>query len=232
MKTIKSAFEFSQMLSCVIEENTGSEHFDNQRSGFEIPSFRIHDMIKFGTAIASIFNKQVVKPEAYFSINESNEPEIRNSEYFLSNKELNDLFVDKLKDEGYEIPAHEKAYFNNHLTLIHKVVGSKVIEDEYNIGLLAWLASENTGMSSLFLATYLTPEIKATEYSTPSDFHDFKRCLNLIRAVPLFESQLPTLARDFPVWALLIENWSKIAKLISNKQYKEANSLIKSCHGN
>ena len=69
MKTNTSAFEFSQMLSCVIEDNTGSEHFDNQRSGFEVPSFRIHDMIKFGTAVASIFNKQVIKPDADFSIN-------------------------------------------------------------------------------------------------------------------------------------------------------------------
>lgn len=82
-----------------------------------------------------------------------------------------------------------------------------------------WLASGNRGISSEAIASYLTGInfVSGHWFSNhPHDPSDFKRCMDLLEAVPEFRPRLKEMAEVSPIWAELVENWDELEKL-----YKE-----------
>ena len=81
------------------------------------------------------------------------------------------------------------------------------------MGIRAWLQSDDTGTSSLFMASFLFPqEAPAARPATPRDGDDFGRCLRFVEAVPGARDKLPDLAIASPAWRIIAGQWDKIEK--------------------
>lgn len=82
-------------------------------------------------------------------------------------------------------------------------------------GLQAWLTSDRTGLSSLWMAKTLAgywgdPSVR---YAYPHDPSDFNRCLGLLDACPELRERLPEMADTGPEWAALVANWDELEAL-------------------
>jgi hypothetical protein len=95
---------------------------------------------------------------------------------------------------------------------------------EANSGIKKWLASDETGLSSRYMARVFSPELVPLEKNgfrgvvAPADPADFCRCVGLLRAVPAYREMLPTLAEGHgPVWAGLVAAWDELEKLLEEE---------------
>jgi hypothetical protein len=91
------------------------------------------------------------------------------------------------------------------------------------IGLEAWLASDDVGASSLYMASILTGGCEA-EFAYPLDPDDFGRCVRMIEAVYLQPGeQLPAQSAlfDSPLWKIVISNWTEWLSLYREERFKE-----------
>lgn len=90
-----------------------------------------------------------------------------------------------------------------------------------NMGLAAWLESDDTGMSSRFMAAMLrtdeeipvplTKEERAAP--VPHDPEDFGRCLRLLDAVPHFRKRLDRLEAASGAWGEIVRNWTELEEM-------------------
>jgi hypothetical protein len=100
-----------------------------------------------------------------------------------------------------------------------------------NMGLEAWLLSDEVGMSSKFLAFKLSGSpLAMTGYEHPYDAADFQRCRKMLDAIPELKSRLNLVASESKVWAGLIEEWDLICQLIDDDKCSEAYELINKNH--
>jgi hypothetical protein len=91
------------------------------------------------------------------------------------------------------------------------------------MGLAAWLASDDTGLSSRVMARRLAPlaglavripqAARADSAAHPHDPGDFGRCLRLLEAVPELRPHLPAMAGVSPIWAALVGAWGELEAL-------------------
>lgn len=93
------------------------------------------------------------------------------------------------------------------------------------MGLRAWLASDDTGLSSRYMASVLG-DFDA-EYAHPHDADDFGRCHRLLIAVPEFREKLEMMRGKSEQWAALIDCWGAIADRIKAEDYKTANKYVR-----
>ena len=86
-------------------------------------------------------------------------------------------------------------------------------------GLKAWLASDSTGSSSLYLAHVLAPQEAPAWHGDepvpyPHDPSDFGRCVGLLDAAPDLRPRLPNVATGHgPQWAALAGAWEELEAL-------------------
>lgn len=84
----------------------------------------------------------------------------------------------------------------------------------------AWLAHGERGASSEAMYHRFTG-LPIGRYPHPSahphDPADFRRCELLLRAVPVFRLQLPTMASVSPVWAALVAHWDELVALLESE---------------
>jgi len=73
-----------------------------------------------------------------------------------------------------------KSFFQ---AMFHYIKTDEIIAYDH-MGLNAWLASEDVGLSSKYMVTYLSPELLTSEYYTPMDTGDLSRCIKALRAIP------------------------------------------------
>jgi hypothetical protein len=83
------------------------------------------------------------------------------------------------------------------------------------MGLLAWLDSDDTGTSSVYMAYALCeacgigwPINIQPEHAYPRDPDDLGRCFRLIDAVPEFGGLLPEVAHRGAHWMAVTSNWA------------------------
>lgn len=95
------------------------------------------------------------------------------------------------------------------------------------MGLSAWLASDDTGMSSCYMASVLDGNFHRC-YAHPLDLDDFGRCSRLLKAVPEFRNRLTRMSLKSPQWARLVERWTEIETLATTRPL-EANQIIQDC---
>lgn len=84
------------------------------------------------------------------------------------------------------------------------------------MGLEAWLNSDDTGASSLFMAYALCNNRhlmwygrKAPSNNYPRDVDDLGRCIRLSEAVPEFGERIAKMAYHGPHWAAVANNWAE-----------------------
>jgi hypothetical protein len=105
-------------------------------------------------------------------------------------------------------------------TIISDAMRSPTVGAKPDMGIGAWLASDDTGSSSLFMASVLYKQavneyplhISAKRY--PLDPSDFGRCSRFLKAVPGSAERLAEVARaGGPVWLALVQQWAALEDL-------------------
>jgi hypothetical protein len=80
-------------------------------------------------------------------------------------------------------------------------------------GFAKWMASDDTGMSSKYLACMIHNPSSGVDFAYPYDPDDFGRCYRMLRVCPIICSHLED-ARTFPEpWPALIEHWVELERL-------------------
>lgn len=81
-------------------------------------------------------------------------------------------------------------------------------------GLTDWLAGDDTGMSSLFMAKVLCgAKVRDRGASYPLDPDDFGRCYRFTLAVPGTRERISEMAATHPVWAAYAKHWDEMERL-------------------
>lgn len=81
-----------------------------------------------------------------------------------------------------------------------------------NSGLTNWLASDDTGMSSMFMAMALTGG-HLPDNRHPYDAGDFGRCVRMLEAIPEIKPSMDQMANHGPIWAALVSVWGELEDL-------------------
>lgn len=104
-----------------------------------------------------------------------------------------------------------------------------VVKASEGMGLTAWLASDDTGLSSRFMASKLTGMFEA-KYAYPRDPADFGRCLRLVEAVPELESKIRDMSQHGKEWAVVVAHWHEWVAAHRGGNYKRFYRLMKLCY--
>lgn len=100
-----------------------------------------------------------------------------------------------------------------------------------------WLINGEHGISSKNIFAVLSGHSKAQgKLCTPSDPDDFKRCSQLLQAIPQWRSELYKLKQISEAWSNLVDNWDKLETMLiearelwsQNKGAKEMYEFMKS----
>lgn len=92
--------------------------------------------------------------------------------------------------------------------------------------LAEWALSGQTGLSSKFMAAFLSGMKFDSFRSHPSDSGDFKRCIGLLNAVPSLRNELPRMAEASPYWEALVSNWDRLERCEDGKRYELMRSIL------
>ncbi|MER5000350.1 hypothetical protein KDV89_12595 [Providencia stuartii] len=83
-----------------------------------------------------------------------------------------------------------------------------LVKASEGMGLTAWLASDDVGASSRYMASVLSGQFSAPNHY-PLDGADLGRCIRLLVAVPELASQLHEMKARSPQWSAVVDNWDK-----------------------
>lgn len=77
-----------------------------------------------------------------------------------------------------------------------------------------WFATDS-GLSSKTIASVLVSELRgcAPECNVPHDPDDFGRCYRLLKLIPNGVQRLGEVAKRFPEWTGLVQNWAELTEL-------------------
>jgi hypothetical protein len=140
--------------------------------------------------------------------------------------------ITKEIDRQYPGTGAETRYFNAIIqaaTNICQEFANPIVKASEGMGLTAWLASDDTGLSSLYMASKLTGMFEA-KYAYPRDPADFGRCLRLIEAVPELESKISDMSQHGKEWAVVAARWHEWAAMSLVDDYKRFYRLMKLCY--
>ena len=84
-------------------------------------------------------------------------------------------------------------------------------------GLLEWFHFGEVGVSSEFIARYLTGQNTRGGFNDPADPDDFKRCEKLLRAVPSLRKEFQRMREVSTRWEFLVENWDAITASLEDE---------------
>lgn len=93
------------------------------------------------------------------------------------------------------------------------------------MGLQAWLNSDDTGSSSLFMAHVLAGA-PAVRCACPLDCGDFGRCVRFLTAVPV-SLGIERMAKHGPVWAALVKDWDRLTMLYNFDSFYDVSEGLK-----
>lgn len=101
-----------------------------------------------------------------------------------------------------------------------------------------WLRNGHRGLSSEAMVYALTGNVTLpgkpvhVGHSCPGDAGDFRRCENLLRAVPEARNHLERVAALGPQWAALVEHWDELAAIGDRSTlYRRIQELIRESIG-
>lgn len=85
-------------------------------------------------------------------------------------------------------------------------------------GLIAWLVSSDTGISSKAIVAQMTGTKSGDDGwgDHPHDSDDFGRCYRLLEAVPEFRERIGEMAARSPEWKALVKRWDRLSDLYAN----------------
>ena len=108
-------------------------------------------------------------------------------------------------------------------------------------GMAAWIDSDEVGASSLFLARTLAdaagiecpPHKYPHENRYPGDMEDFRRCVQMLDAVPQLRAYIKVMKHHGPAWERLSDKWAELEILYvserSKARRKKTFALLREC---
>lgn len=108
-------------------------------------------------------------------------------------------------------------------------IGREPVLATEGMGLAAWLASDDVGLSSRYMAGVLGGSFTA-EYAHPYDPGDFGRCVRLLDAVPEFRDRLAIMAGCSDVWKRLVAVWVLAEDAYRTGRSKDCCELVKATY--
>lgn len=107
----------------------------------------------------------------------------------------------------------EPRLFNSIIAAANLIVAEfakPIVKASDGMGLMAWLASDDVGMSSKYMAWVLSGKaFPQPENYYPRDPDDLGRCIRLVRAVPDLAERVPMMAQHGKEWATVATNWDR-----------------------
>lgn len=133
------------------------------------------------------------------------------SGYHLNQMDLVSSIMDAISKQIPGLPA-EPRLVNKVIEAVNSICdefSKPIVKSSEGMGLTAWLASDDVGMSSKFMASVLSGKFEA-EFAYPHDVSDLGRCIRMIRAVPELAERI-FLLKDHHgrKWAAIAENWER-----------------------
>lgn len=113
--------------------------------------------------------------------------------------------------------------------IVSEELSKPVVKASESMGLTAWLASDDTGASSLYMASVLTGEFIA-ENHYPRDPADFGRCLRLVEAVPELESKIRDMSQHGKKWSVVAAHWHEWAEVDRADDGQRLYRLMRLCY--
>ncbi len=99
-----------------------------------------------------------------------------------------------------------------------------------NMGLDAWRRCDDTGLSSLFMASAIHAGLNGFKplecYHYPHDAADFNRCLKMLEAVPEFKPHRELVRPHGVHWARLLDQWDRIEAAIAAGDHHLADIMV------
>ncbi|MEQ5728902.1 hypothetical protein AB7360_03390 [Providencia alcalifaciens] len=132
----------------------------------------------------------------------------------LSQIDLISAISTEIEKQIPSIPA-EPRYLNAIIKAANLVCDEfkkPLVKASEGMGLTAWLASDDVGASSRYMASVLSDQFRAPNHY-PLDGADLGRCIRLLVAVPELASQLHEMKACSPQWSAVIDNWDKWKEL-------------------
>lgn len=126
----------------------------------------------------------------------------------------------------------ESRWFNTITQAVNSICAEfakPVVKASEGMGLTAWLASDDTGASSLYMASVLTGQFIA-ENHYPRDPADFGRCLRLVEAVPELESKIRDMSQHGDKWAVVAAHWHEWAEVYRADDGQRLYRLMRLCY--
>ena len=116
------------------------------------------------------------------------------------------------------VPRQTKAIIEA-TNLIVAAFAKPVVMASPGMGLAKWLASDDTGLSSKYMAEVLCNSHVTAENHHPIDPSDFGRCLRMLDAVPHLRRNLYLLTdvKHGPVWNKLAQHWPELETLYNEE---------------
>lgn len=103
-----------------------------------------------------------------------------------------------------------------------------IVKASTGMGLTAWLASDDVGMSSKFMASVLSGQFQA-EFAIPYDQEDLGRCLRMIQAVPELTPRIGEMRKHGPMWAAVADKWDRWTAMLNEEQYTALHEEMRAC---
>lgn len=95
---------------------------------------------------------------------------------------------------------------------------NKTVNKELMAKTLRWFGSGQVGLSSQFMAVYLTTgSNEGIRVAYPHDPDDLNRCLLLLEAVPELREHMHKLSKVCDQWSQLVENWDALESCFLNE---------------
>lgn len=115
--------------------------------------------------------------------------------------------------------------------LIVKEFARKPVVGLKGVGLNAWLASDDVGASSLYMAGMLTGGCIA-KHAYPRDVDDFGRCVRMIEAVYQEGAKVPLdpMLNCGPYWAMVTTNWLSWETMYKAEKFAELHEAMREAY--
>ncbi len=111
--------------------------------------------------------------------------------------------------------------FNRNLEMLE--VREHILNHTDVIKVAHWALSDDTGLSSEYIAKVFLNKTLPITVVTPSDADDLGRCVRLIETIPNIRDIFPLLRKAIPVWATYLAHWEELTTLWEKGKYKATN---------
>lgn len=94
-----------------------------------------------------------------------------------------------------------------------------IVKASAGMGLTDWLASDDVGMSSKFMASILTGQFSA-EFAIPHDPDDLGRCIRMIQAIPELKGTIHLMCSHGTMWTAVANNWERWSEMYQAERWE------------